>query len=89
MKLPPPRPRTLRVNRDNWESVTNFLTKLTENPNRESISFFQGYAEVILQEIAETQPPASATPPRSSAGLQKTTAAATEPPRHEPTTIRP
>lgn len=66
MKLPPQRPPTIRVDRAIWESVTNLLTRLTENPNNESIHFFQGSAEVLLERIAENQRRASPTPPSSS-----------------------
>lgn len=71
MKLPPRKPLTIRVDRGIWESVTNFLARLTENPNGESLEYFQGYAGAMLEEIAEKQPSASPAPQRSSAAPDK------------------
>ena len=67
MKLPLQKPLTILVDRGIWESVTHLLTNLTKNPNGESLYHFQGYAETILEDLAEKQPPASQTLLRSSA----------------------
>ena len=50
------KPRSIRIDRDIWDGVIGFLARLEANPDGESVPYFQGGAQAILDNIKERQP---------------------------------
>lgn len=48
--------RTISIDRILWDSVVSLLTRLEANDGNESVHYFQGGAETVLENIRARQP---------------------------------